>query len=147
VFQYGDAYLARNLLGAAIPLCGVAAVCRGRVRVAIAASCAMSALYALPFGSLLAASAAYAGGPLARWHGAGILTVQAGLCGIRRVGRNRDEALIRGADPARPEIVRHSSSQAWRAWQPRRCDPRFDTAQRAVADRDDHAATIAIRAA
>jgi hypothetical protein len=78
VFQYTDAYLARNLLGAAIPLSGVVAVCRGRVRVAIAASCAMSALYALPFGSLLASSAAYAGGPLAQWHGVGVLAAQAG---------------------------------------------------------------------
>jgi hypothetical protein len=78
VFHYNDAYLARNLLGAAIPLSGVAAVCRGRLRIAIAASCAMSALYALPIGPLLASSAAYAGGPLGPWHGGGILAVQAG---------------------------------------------------------------------
>jgi hypothetical protein len=78
VFQYGDAYLARNLLGAAIPLCGVVAVCRGRVRIAIAASCAMSALYALPIGPLVVGSGAYAGGLLSQWHGAGVLAVQGG---------------------------------------------------------------------
>lgn len=78
VFQYGDGYLARNLLGAAIPLSGVVAICRGRVRIAIAASCAMSALYALPFGSPLSGSAAYGGALLSQWHGVGVLAVQGG---------------------------------------------------------------------
>ena len=38
----------------------------------------MCAVYALPFGSLLFSSAAYAGGPFTQWHGVGILAVQGG---------------------------------------------------------------------
>jgi hypothetical protein len=48
VFQFGDGYLARNVFLGALPLLGIAAICRGRARLAIVASIAMSGLYALP---------------------------------------------------------------------------------------------------
>jgi hypothetical protein len=44
VFQFGDRYLAAHLLTALIPLIGMAAVCRGRTRVAIGASLLMAVL-------------------------------------------------------------------------------------------------------
>jgi hypothetical protein len=48
VFQLGDGYLARNVFMGAVPLLGITAICRGRVRLAIVASIAMTGLYALP---------------------------------------------------------------------------------------------------
>ena len=78
VFQYNDAYLARNLLGAAIPLSGVVAVCRGRLRIAIAASCAMSALYAFHSAHSWPVRRRMPDVLLGQWHGRGILAVQAG---------------------------------------------------------------------
>jgi hypothetical protein len=51
VFQYGDGYLAGYLLAALIPLIGMAAVCRGGVRMAIAASLAIGVLAAPSLGS------------------------------------------------------------------------------------------------
>jgi hypothetical protein len=50
VFQYGNGYLQGHLLGALIPLIGMAAVCRGRARIAVAASLAMGVLAAPQLG-------------------------------------------------------------------------------------------------